>query len=522
MNTESFEMVAKTLRGLEAVLATELREMGAQNVMPGNRMVSFEGDLEMLYKANLRCRTALRILKPVYKFTARNTDELYDAVKDFDWGSLLDVNQSFSIDTVSFGEDFPNSRFVTYRVKDAIVDWFTDRLGRGHRPRVSLEGADLSLNVHITGRDVTISLDSSGESLHRRGYRQAQTEAPISEVLAAGIILMTGWRGETPFVDPMCGSGTFLVEAALIASNTPPGIFRKGFAFETWKDFDAELLEKLYNDDSAERPVEVPILGFDISRPAVEIAISNAKGAGMSKYITVQQRDIADWTEAPQPAGVLVTNPPYGERISAPDMEGLYQTIGNRFKNVFRGYHCWVIGYRDEYFHEIGLAPSEKISLNNGGLDCELREYVIFEGNKREFRASGGRLKKDERPAARPARGPRPDFKDRKGSGDAREPRAKRGFKDSKDFKGSKDSGERRPFGDRKPFGERKPFAGRRDDRDRRPAPRREGAYEGGEAREHREHRPLDLNKLGRRPSIPAEKEIKFERPMWRRKKKEE
>lgn len=390
---EKFEMVAKTMKGLEAVLADELRGLGAENVSPGHRMVAFEGDLEMLYKANLGCRTALRILKPFYKFTANNPDTLYEKVKEFDWSTILTVDKTFCIDTVVYSDEFTHSRFVTYRVKDAIVDWFRDQYGTDKRPGVRLKDADIMINVHISGETVTLSLDSSGESLHKRGYRVAQTEAPINEVLAAGIILMSGWKGDAPFVDPMCGSGTFLIEAALIAANIWPGIYRKSFAFENWPDFDAELFERIYNDDSGEREVTCKIIGADISPKAIAVATENVKSAGVAQYITLQNKALSQWEEAPQPAGVFVTNPPYGERISVDDMDALYANIGSVLKNVFTGYHAWIIGYREEYFHQIGLAPSEKISLLNGALECELREYVIFTGNKKEFLASGGKLK---------------------------------------------------------------------------------------------------------------------------------
>lgn len=402
----NFQMVAKTLKGLEAVLADELRELGAQNVAPGHRMVSFEGNLEMLYKANLCCRTALRILKPFYRFKANNPDTLYDRVKEFDWASLMSIDKTFAIDTVVYSESFKHSRFVTYRVKDAIVDWFRDRYA-DKRPGVRLTDADVIINVHINDEEVTLSLDSSGESLHKRGYRVAQTEAPISEVLAAGIILMSGYRGQRPFVDPMCGSGTFAIEAAMIAANIMPGVYRKNFAFEQWKDFDAELFERLYNDDSHERPVEYPIIAADISPAAIDIATRNAKSAGVARYIDFHTKALSQWEEAPAAGGVIVTNPPYGERISAPDMDALYQLIGSKLKHVFTGWDAWIIGYREEYFQKIGLAPSEKVSMMNGSLDCELRQYVIFEGNKREFRAAGGKLKKDR------AATPRPDRKSR-------------------------------------------------------------------------------------------------------------
>lgn len=441
-----FKMVAKTLKGLEAVLADELRGLGARNVEPGRRMVSFEGDLEMLYRANLSCRTALKILKPFYTFTARSTDELYDRVKEFDWATLMSPESTFSLDTVMYSETFTNSRFVTYRVKDAIADWFTDRYNA--RPSVRLGDAKVMINVHVQGEKVTLSLDSSGESLHHRGWRKATTEAPISEVLAAGILLISGYKGEKPLVDPMCGSGTFLVEAALIAARINPGVFRTDYAFKNWPDFDEELFERLWNDDSAERTPPCPIVGGDILKSAVEVTKKNLKAAGVSKYVDVEERPLSSWTEAPAKEGELVMNPPYGERISAPDMDALYQLIGERLKNVFVGWDAWIIGYREEYFHKIGLAPSEKLSLMNGSLDCELREYIIFAGNKKDFRASGGRLKNEKRPApqSKPEhKGPR-----QKGPADQRE---RKPF-ERKPFE--RRETERKPF-ERKPF-ERKPF----------------------------------------------------------------
>ena len=279
---DCFEMVAKTFQGLEEVLAEELKALGAQNIQVGRRMVSFEGDKELLYKANLCCRTALRILKPIYKFIANDTDSLYEMVKDYDWTQVLNLEKTFSIDSVVNSEEFSHSRFVTYRVKDAIVDFFKDKYGPDKRPGVRLQDADVNINVHIAQDRITLSLDSSGESLHKRGYRVVQTEAPINEVLAAGIILKSGWNGQSPLVDPMCGSGTFLIEAALIAANINPGVYRKSFAFEQWPDFDEELFDRLYNDDSAEREFEYKIFGADISPKAIAIAEKNITQAGVS------------------------------------------------------------------------------------------------------------------------------------------------------------------------------------------------------------------------------------------------
>lgn len=431
---ETFEMVAKTFQGLEEVLAEELRNLGAYNVEPGRRMVAFEGDLAMLYKANLCCRTALRILKPIYKFTATDTDTLYDAVKEFDWSSVLSIDKTFSIDTVAYSDEFTHSQFVTYRVKDAIVDWFRDRYGSDKRPGVRLQDADVMINVHIAGDRVTLSLDSSGESLHKRGYRVAQTEAPINEVLAAGIILRSGWRGDCPLVDPMCGSGTFLVEAALIAANINPGIYRKSFAFENWKNFDAELFDSLYNDDSGEREFNYKIYGADISPKAVDIASRNIKSAGVARYIDLQVKPLSQWISAPAD-GVLITNPPYGERISADDMEGLYEMLGNKLKNVFKGYHAWIIGYRKEYFDMIHLSPSVKIPILNGALECELREYEIFVGDYKSFRKSGGKIHHGEsQPRGRE-------------KGDRDERRSMRKFKDDRRRSAANDEGDEARYG---------------------------------------------------------------------------
>ena len=382
-----FQMVAKTFQGLEDVLRDELIALGAENVELGTRMVTFDGDNELMYRANLCCRTALRILKPIVKFTADDTDELYDFVRDLDWEQFMTVDSTFSIDSTVNSSDFTHSKFVTYRVKDAIADHFNDKYGR--RPSIRLSGADMQLNVHISDNRVTISLDSSGEPLSKRGYRVEQTEAPINEVLAAGIIMKTGWRGDSDFVDPMCGSGTFLIEAALIAANINPGIYRESFAFEKWPDFDQDLFEDIYNDDSAERDFAYKIYGGDISPEAVAIARKNVKSARVEDMVELTCQSVADWTDN-APEGILVTNPPYGERLKPENLNQLYRTIGTTLKNYFKGWNAWIIGFRDEQFAEIGLKPSVKIPLHNGSLECSLREYVLFDGKYSEFRADGG------------------------------------------------------------------------------------------------------------------------------------
>lgn len=317
---QDFELVAKTMRGLEDVLRDELVALGARDVEMGNRMVSFRGDKRMMYMANFCTRTALRVLKPVVKFTARDTDELYDRVRDLPWEDYISPDGTFAIDATVNSAEFSHSRYVTYRVKDAIVDHFTDKFRR--RPSIRIQGADVLLNVHISDTRVTISLDSSGAPLNQRGYRTETLDAPLNEVLAAGIILKTGWRGDTNFVDPMCGSGTFLIEAALIATNTWPGIYRKGFAFEKWPDFDAGLLAEIAADDSAEREFEFKIYGGDKDPEAITVARKNIRNASLERCIDLRCCDIVEWADAPKP-GILITNPPYGERLRPDDINDL-------------------------------------------------------------------------------------------------------------------------------------------------------------------------------------------------------
>ena len=394
MKKEKFEIIAKTFQGLEDVLAQEITELGGEDVEIGKRMVSFKGDKEMLYKANLFCRTALRILKPIFTFTASDTDEVYEQIKSFDWDQYLSPEQTFSIESVVFSEEFKHSKFVTYRVKDAIADYFSEKTGK--RPSVRLNNADLVLNLHIAHNLCTLSLDSSGESLHRRGYRVAQTEAPINEVLAAGLILKTGWCGDKNLIDPMCGSGTILIEAAMIATNTAPGIYRKDFAFERWNDYDEELFDQLYNDDSKEKKFDFKIYGSDISPKAIAIAKENIKSAGMSKYIDLQVKPFQQYTEAPE-KGVLISNPPYGERITSKDLLGLYEMIGSQLKHLFKGYDAWIISYHDECFDKIGLKPATCIEMKNGSLECEFRKYEIFEGKYNDFKRETGGFREKKR-----------------------------------------------------------------------------------------------------------------------------
>ena len=388
-----FEMIAKTFQGLEEILAKELTDLGANGIAIGNRMVSFRGDKALLYKANFNLRTALRILKPFLHFKADDADQVYEICKKVEWDKYMDLSDSFAVDAVVYSEDFRHSKFVAYRVKDAIADWFREKYGK--RPNVSVANPDLTFHIHISHDDCSLSLDSSGESLHKRGYKMAATEAPINEVLAAGMILMSGWDGKTDFIDPMCGSGTIAIEAALIALNMAPGLFRTSFAFEKWKDFDRDLFETIYNDDSAERPFEHDIIARDKDPKAINIAKANAKAAGLQDYIKFEVADFKDFKPISAPA-VMITNPPYGERLNDEHLLELYAMIGERLKHAFQGGQAWIISYHFECFDKIGLKPSAKIPLFNGALPCELRKYEIFSGRYNDFRGEGSALDKKE------------------------------------------------------------------------------------------------------------------------------
>ena len=465
----SFEMIAKTFQGLEGVLAQELTSLGANDIQIGRRMVSFTGDKAMLYRANFCLRTAIRILKPIKHFTAQDADEVYEAVKAIRWEDYLGSDKSFAVDAVVFSEDFRHSKFVSYRVKDAIADYFREKTGK--RPSVRLNNPDVLLNIHIAQTDCTLSLDSSGESLHRRGYRQEAVEAPLNEVLAAGMILLTGWHGECDLIDPMCGSGTIPIEAALIARNIAPGVFRKGYAFEQWNDFDAALFESIYNDDSQEREFTHKIYGYDNSPKANEIATHNVKAAGVTKDVVLKLQPFQQF-EQPEEKSIIITNPPYGERISADDLLGLYGMIGERLKHAFSGNTAWILSYRDECFDQIGLKASQRIPLYNGALECEFREYEIFKGTYKGFREDGEKLDKREwKPARREERRPRKDYGFRGKKDNERRPRReeddehrpRKGFrKDAKPFREHRpDHGSRRPYGsDRSRREERRPRSG--------------------------------------------------------------
>ena len=479
--SEQFEMIAKTFQGLEEILAEELTTLGANDIQIGRRMVSFTGDKRMMYKANFCLRTAIRILKPIKNFTAKDADEVYNQIQAIPWEEYLDVNKTFAIDAVVFSEEFRHSKFVSYKVKDAIVDYFREKTGK--RPSVRINNPDVLLNIHIAHTTCTLSLDSSGESLHRRGYRQEQVEAPLNEVLAAGMVLMTGWCGECDLIDPMCGSGTIPIEAALIARNIAPGVFRKGFAFEKWVDFDSEMFDEIYNDDSQEREFTHKIYGYDNSPKANEIATHNIKAAGVSKDVTLKLQPFQQF-EQPQEKSIIVMNPPYGERISTNDLLGLYQMIGERLKHAFVGNKAWVLSYREECFDQIGLKPSKKVPLFNGALECEFRKYEIFDGKYKEFKSQEGEGE---------------EKKETEGGYDTPRPRERKEFKPRREgeYKPRRE-GEFKPRkeGDFKPRREEGSFT--RDDRDRKPR---------GEFRGERDSRAPREFRGNREPRIPKKEE---------------
>lgn len=378
-------MIAKTFKGLEPVLAQEIIALGANDVQINRRAVTFSGDKALLYKANLWLRTASRIIVPIATFQAKNTDDIYKHIHAIPWELYMTERNTFAIDTTAYSDTIRNSLFVTYRVKDAIVDYWTEK--KQQRPSVSMDNPDLLINIHIAQDKVTVSLDSSGESLHKRGYRVATTEAPISEVLAAGLLLMAGWNGQANFYDPMCGSGTILIEAALIARNIPPGIFRKQFAFEKWMDFDEELWSDIYNDDSSEREFEHTIYGSDASFYAVQQAQKNIQSAGLQRDIQIRQiriEEIRNEDVSATKDALVMLNPPYGERLASnKDMEILYGAIGTALKHQFTGAQAWIISSNDRAMKCIGLKPSQKMRLLNGELDCQFNRYDLFAGKRK-------------------------------------------------------------------------------------------------------------------------------------------
>lgn len=377
----NYKMLAKTLFGFEEILAQELRNLGASNVQIGVRNVSFEGDKGFMYKASLNLRTAIKIIKPIEHFRVRNEKDLYQKIYDMDWTKYLSNASTFAVDTTLVSELFTHSLYVSQKVKDAIVDKFRDQTGE--RPSVDVKFPDMKFNIHIQNNDCTLSLDASGRSLHHRGYRTATNIAPINEVLAAGILLLSGWEGRSHFLDPMCGSGTFLIEAAMIACNIPANINRKEFAFEKWPDFDQELFDKIV-EVSLKKTRDFPysIVGYDKAPSAVRKAIDNVENANLSEYIQVEQQSFFETKKQVEGPLQMVFNPPYGERLDI-EMESFYKSIGDTLKQGYPGTDAWLITSNMEALKHVGLKTSRKIKLFNAHLESRLVKYEMYSGSKK-------------------------------------------------------------------------------------------------------------------------------------------
>lgn len=381
-NKPKFKLIAKTLYGLEPILADEIKRLGVGDIELKNRAVTFYGDQTLLYRANLWLRTALRVLKPIHEFRTRRIEHFYKSFREIDWRRYLDLQTTFAVDSVVGSQYFKHSKYVALKAKDAIVDQFRDRTGR--RPSVDVENPDLRINVHIFKDVCTLSLDSSGEALHKRGYRLDKTAAPLNEALAAGLILLTGWDRKSCFIDPMCGSGTLLIEAAAMACQVPPGLHRKKFGFQKWPDYDADLWKKI-KQTAAEQaaPFEGLILGSDKSTRAIESARENIKRAQMQSKIELLLKPF-EALEAPEPAGMLLMNPPYGTRMKSADIGAFYQMIGDCLKQRFNGFEAWILSANKEALKHIGLRPSKKVTVFNGGLECRFQKYELYAGSKKK------------------------------------------------------------------------------------------------------------------------------------------
>ncbi|GAB4330017.1 MAG: THUMP domain-containing protein [Flammeovirgaceae bacterium] len=378
-DSPKFKMVAKTFFGMEQILAEELKKIGAENIEIQKRAVSFEGTQSTLYQSNLWLRTAIKVLKPIHFFKVKNEKELYDEVQKIAWEQLLSWSDTFSVEsTISNHPNITHSHYATLKVKDAIVDYFREKVGR--RPSVNVENPQLRIHLHISGENGDISLDSSGEVLQRRGYRQEQLEAPLNESLAAALVMYSNWDGVSPLIDPFCGSGTILIEAALIAKNYAPGLLRKeNFAFQKWRDFDRALWRKTIAE--AERaivPLKAKILGSDYSEKAIQIASKNISRANLEEDISLSVKSFNERMPLGN-KGFIITNPPYGERIGE-RIEELYEELGNTLKKNFIGYEAWIISVQDA-LKFLGLKPYKKFDFQNGALNCKFQGFQLFEGS---------------------------------------------------------------------------------------------------------------------------------------------
>ena len=380
------QLIAKTFQGLEEVLAKELTDMGAESVQLLTRAVQFAGDKKLLYRANLELTTALRILMPIHQFYCKTENHFYRSVQDFDWSRVMDLNDTFAIDPVVRSQYFTHSKYVSLKMKDAIADQFRDKTGK--RPSVDVDNPTVRLQLHIFEDNCTILLDSSGESLHKRGYREAVVDAPVNEVLAAGMIKIAGWEGETDFLDPMCGSGTWPIEAAKIARRIPPQSPQRRFAFHHWDDFDKTLWDEIVEAARRHiRPLPCKIYASDNDKKAVTATFHNARNAGLENDIALD-RESFEYLKPPSEAGLLMMNPPYDERLRQEDVNAFYAMIGERLKHQFAGWSAWIISSNTEALKHIGLRPSKKMILFNGALECRFQKFDLFKGKRNEHLAA--------------------------------------------------------------------------------------------------------------------------------------
>lgn len=380
---QNFTMIAITLFGLEEVLAEELKQLGAMEVAIGNRSVSFVGDKGFMYKANMSLRTAIRILKPIKSFTVRDEHEMYDKLKRINWQNFMTVDNTFAINAVVNSRFFTtNSHYISLKSKDAIADYFRERFEQ--RPSVDIKHPDVRFHVHVENQTCSVSIDSSGDSLHKRGYRDRTNLAPINEVLAAGLVMLSGYKGYTHFVDPMCGSGTILIEAAMIAAKIPANINRKEFGFEKWADFDIELFETIH--ESLVRKIVNPthkIMGFDKAPSAVQKAKENIENANLDDFIKVYQINFFESKKEWDGPTTILFNPPYGERLEISDIDGFYKQIGDTLKHNYADTVAWFITSDMQALKHVGLRTSRKIAMKNGDLDCKFVKYEMYEGSKK-------------------------------------------------------------------------------------------------------------------------------------------
>lgn len=377
-------IIIKTLFGFEQILALELENLGAKNIEVLRRAVKVDYDKYLLYKMNMALRSALRVLVPIATFNAESDKELYDNALEIDWTKLFDISKTFSIHADIKTTFFKHSNFVSLKVKDALVDKF--RMALNDRPNVEPNNADIEIYVLIGGNKVTIYLDSSGESLHKRGYKKFQNKAPMSEVLAAGLVLMSGWKGETPFVDGMCGSGTILIEAALIAMNKAPNLKRRNFCFTNWKDFDLKLYQEASRDLVSEekQDLNVWLYGYDTHGHSINMSTQNIEAAGLDEFIKLKKCSFFE-TQKPADGTVIILNPPYGERMEVEEIDTFYRTIGDTFKHKYTNCTAYVISSNRDALKRLGLKTNQRTQLMNGELDCSFHKYEMFEG-KREDR----------------------------------------------------------------------------------------------------------------------------------------